>query len=136
MLLTFSQHLFIGVPFVPLLFQDYGDMHRSQIPYWIPTRHGLEKDFSDGILYVVPPKSFFRSNSIGGSLHSVSSEAGLDSINGHKRVATMDAFRIILSSEVSSSSQGSGQADGDALGDVKKLFEDVKNLDVNNNVKN
>ena len=48
----------------------------------------------------------------------------------------MDAFRIILSIEVSSSSQGSVQDDGDALGDVKKLFEDVKNLDVNTNVKN
>ena len=48
----------------------------------------------------------------------------------------MDAFRIILSSAVISSSQGSGQDDGDALWDVKKLFEDVKNLDVNTNVKN
>ena len=84
----------------------------------------------------MPPKSFFRSNSIGGSLHSVSSEVGPDSINGHTRVATMDAFRIILSSVVSSSSEGLGQDDGDALGDVQKLFEDVKNLDVNTNVKN
>ena len=83
----------------------------------------------------MPPKSFFQSNSVGGSLHSVSSEAGSDSINGHTRVATMDAFRIILSSVLSSSSQGSGQDDGDALGDVKNLFEDVKNLDVNTNVK-
>ena len=57
----------------------------------------------------------------------MSSEAGLDSINGHTRVATMDAFRIILSSAVISSSQGSGQDDGDDLGDEKKLFEDVKN---------
>ena len=61
---------------------------------------------------------------------------GSDSINAHTRVATMDAFRIILSSAVSSSSQGSGQDDGNALGDVKNLFEYVKNLDVNTNVKN
>ena len=94
------------------------------------------KDFSDGILYVVPPKSFFQSNSVGGSFHSVSSEVSSNSINGHTRVETMDDFIIILSSAVSSSSQGSGQYDGDALGDVKKLFEDVKNLDVNTNVKN
>ena len=52
----------------------------------------------------------------------MSSEAGSDSINGHTRVVIMDAFRIILSSVVSSSSQGLGQDDGDALGDVKNLF--------------
>ena len=84
----------------------------------------------------MPPKSFFRSNSIGGSLHSVSSKAVSNSINGHTSVVTMDAFRINLSSVVSSSSQGSGQDDGDALGDVKNLFEDVNNLDVNTNVEN
>ena len=50
-----------------------------------------------GILYVVPPKSFFQSNSVGGSLHSVSSEVGSDNINAHTRVATMDASRISLS---------------------------------------
>ena len=65
----------------------------------------------------------------------MSLEVGLDNINGHTRVETMDAFRIILSSVVSSSIQGSVQDDGDALGDVKNLFEDVKNLDVNTNVK-
>ena len=59
MLLTFSQHLFDGVGFVPFLVQDCGDMHQSQSPYWSPPRHGLEKAFSDGILYVVPLKSFF-----------------------------------------------------------------------------
>ena len=84
----------------------------------------------------MPPKHFFQSNSVGGSLHSVSSEAGLDSINGHTRVETMDAFRIILSSAVSSSRQGSGEDDGDALGYVKNIFEDLKTLDVNTNVKN
>ena len=84
----------------------------------------------------MPPKSFFQSNSVGCSLHSVSSEAGSDSINGHTRVATMYAFRIILSSAVISSSQGSGQDYEDALGDVKNLLEYVKNLDVNTNVKN
>jgi len=83
-------------------------MHQSQSPYWSPPQHGLEKAFFDGILYVVPPKIFFQSNSIGGSLDSVSSEAGLDSINGHTRVATMDAFRIIMYSAVTSSGQGLG----------------------------
>ena len=50
-----------------------------------------------GILYDVPPKRFFYYDSVGGSLHSVSSEAGLDSINAHTKVATMDASRISLS---------------------------------------
>ena len=77
----------------------------------------------------MPPKSFFQSNSVGGYLHSVSSKAGSNIINGHTRVATMDSLRIILSSAVSSLIQGSGQDECDALGDVK-------NLDVNTNVKN
>lgn len=99
--------------------KDSGDMQRSQSPYGSPPRHGLEKAFSDGILYAVPlpPNRFFQSDSVGGSVHSVSS-GGSDSVSGHTRVATMDAFRISLSSAVSSSSQGSGQDDGDALGDV------------------
>eukprot|EP01018_Ginkgo_biloba_P039108 Gb_27545 [translate_table: standard] len=98
--------------------KDGGDTQRSQSPYGSPPRHGLEKAFSDGILYAVPPKGFFQTDSVGGSLHSLSSEGGSDSINGHMRGATLDAFRISLSSAVSSSSQGSGQDDGDALGDV------------------
>ena len=77
----------------------------------------------------MPPKRFFQYNFVGGSLHSVSSKAGSDSINGHTRVETMYSFRIIRSSAVSSSIQGSGQDYGDALGDVK-------NLDVNTNVNN
>ena len=50
-----------------------------------------------GILFVVPPKSFFQSDSVRGSLHSVSSETGSDSLNSHTRVETMDASRISLS---------------------------------------
>lgn len=100
--------------------KDSGDMQRSQSPYGSPPRHGLDKAFSDGVVYHVPLPQFrfFQSESVGGSVHSVSSEAGSDGVNGHTRVATMDAFRISLSSAVSSSSQGSGQDDGDALGDV------------------
>lgn len=100
--------------------KDGGDTNRSPSPYGSPSRHGLEKVFSDGILYTVPPKGFFQSDSVGGStsLNSMSSEGGSDSTNGHTRNAMMDGFRISLSSAVSSSSQGSGQDDGDALGDV------------------
>ncbi|XP_058179086.1 PH, RCC1 and FYVE domains-containing protein 1 isoform X2 [Rhododendron vialii] len=50
-------------------------------------------------------------------MQSVSS-GGSDSVHGHMRGTGMDAFRVSLSSAVSSSSQGSGHDDGDALGDV------------------
>lgn len=39
-------------------------------------------------------------------------------MHGHMKGMPMDAFRVSLSSAVSSSSQGSGHDDGDALGDV------------------
>ncbi|XP_039048525.1 PH, RCC1 and FYVE domains-containing protein 1-like isoform X2 [Hibiscus syriacus] len=53
--------------------------------------------------YDSPPK-----NALGGS----------DSVHGHMKTMAMDVFRVSLSSAVSSSSQGSGHDDGDALGDV------------------
>ncbi|KAK9273771.1 hypothetical protein L1049_018581 [Liquidambar formosana] len=45
-------------------------------------------------------------------------KGGSDSVHGQMKAMTMDAFRVSLSSAVSSSSQGSGHDDGDALGDV------------------
>ncbi|KAG5566324.1 hypothetical protein RHGRI_002056 [Rhododendron griersonianum] len=86
-------------------------------PYGSPPKNGLDKAFSDVILYAVPPKSFFPSDSASASMQSVSS-GGSDSVHGHMRGIGMDAFRVSLSSAVSSSSQGSGHDDGDALGDV------------------
>ncbi|GMI97384.1 hypothetical protein like AT5G19420 [Hibiscus trionum] len=85
-------------------------------PYESPPKNGLDKEFSD-VLYAVPPKGFFPPDSASGSVHSLSS-AGSDSVHGHVKTMTMDAFRVSLSSAVSSSSQGSGHDDGDALGDV------------------
>uniref|UniRef100_A0A804K188 Uncharacterized protein n=1 Tax=Musa acuminata subsp. malaccensis TaxID=214687 RepID=A0A804K188_MUSAM len=70
-------------------------------------------------------KSFFPSDSVTESLHSLSSGCS-DSINGHTRVIATDVFRVSLSSAVSSSSQGSGHDDGDALGDV--FIWDVQNV--------
>ncbi|GJU38971.1 hypothetical protein Tco_1191928 [Tanacetum coccineum] len=43
---------------------------------------------------------------------------GSDSLHGQAMVIGIDAFRVSLSSDVSSSSQGSGHDDEDALGDV------------------
>ncbi|XP_068658422.1 PH, RCC1 and FYVE domains-containing protein 1-like isoform X1 [Aristolochia californica] len=102
---------------VDSLHRDGGDSVRGHSPYESPPKNILDKAFSDVILYAVPPKGFFPSDSAGGSVHSLSS-GGSDSINGHMKGISMDAFRVSLSSAVSSSSQGSGQDDSDALGDV------------------
>lgn len=100
-----------------MLNQDGSDQLRLQSPYGSPPRNGHDKTFSDVILYAVPPKGFFPSDSASGSVHSLSS-GGSDGMHGHMKGMGMDAFRVSLSSAVSSSSQGSGHDDGDALGDV------------------
>ncbi|XP_057789583.1 PH, RCC1 and FYVE domains-containing protein 1-like [Salvia miltiorrhiza] len=97
--------------------KDGGDQLRLHSPYESPPKNGLDKVFSDAIMYAVPPKGFFPSDSASGSVHSVSS-GGSDGIHGHMKGMGVDAFRVSLSSAVSSSSQGSGHDDGDALGDV------------------
>ncbi|GMQ00899.1 hypothetical protein CsSME_00047772 [Camellia sinensis var. sinensis] len=97
--------------------KDGGDQLRLHSPYESPPKNGLDKAFSDVILYAVPPKGFFPSDSASGSVHSLSS-GGSDSVHGPMKGMGMDAFRVSSSSAVSSSSQGSGHDDGDALGDV------------------
>lgn len=94
------------------------DAYRSRTPYGSPPRHGLEKGLSESLIYATPSKVFLQSDSIGGYLHSSSSESRQGSINGHAKVTTMDTFRVSLSSAVSTSSQGSGQDDVDSMGDV------------------
>ncbi|XP_051141598.1 PH, RCC1 and FYVE domains-containing protein 1-like [Andrographis paniculata] len=97
--------------------KDGADQLRLRSPYGSPPKNGMEKAFSDVILYAVPPKSFFPSDSTSASVLSVSS-GGSDGFHGHMKGTGVDAFRVSLSSAVSSSSQGSGHDDGDALGDV------------------
>ena len=99
------------------MIQDGVDPLRLHTPYESPPKIGLEKALSDVILYAVPPKAFFPSESGCNSVHSLSS-GGSDGINGRLKGMGVDAFRVSLSSAVSSSSQGSGHDDGDALGDV------------------
>lgn len=96
--------------------KDGSDPLRLRSPYDSPPKTGSEKSFS-GAVYAIPPKNFFPLESASASLHSLSS-GYLDSVNGNTRGLTIDAFRVSLSSAVSSSSQGSGHDDGDALGDV------------------
>ncbi|PIN17408.1 putative protein, contains RCC1 domain [Handroanthus impetiginosus] len=97
--------------------QDGADQLRIHSPYESPPKNGLDKAFSDVLMYAVPPKVFFPSDSASGSVHSVSS-GGSDSLHGNMKGMGVDAFRVSLSSAVSSSSQGSGHDDGEALGDV------------------
>ncbi|GLT58678.1 hypothetical protein SLA2020_315490 [Shorea laevis] len=97
--------------------KDGVDNLRLHSPYESPPKNGLDKAFSDVILYAVPPKGFFPPDSASGSVNSLSS-GGSDSVHGNMKGMAMDAFRVSLSSAVSSSSQGSGHDDGDALGDV------------------
>ncbi|KAK4708945.1 hypothetical protein R3W88_029870 [Solanum pinnatisectum] len=97
--------------------KDGGDQLRLHSPYESPPKKGLDKAFADVIMYAVPPKGFFPSDSASASVHSLSS-GGSDSMHGQMKGIGMDNFRVSLSSAVSSSSQGSGHDDGDALGDV------------------
>ncbi|TXG73345.1 hypothetical protein EZV62_001924 [Acer yangbiense] len=97
--------------------KDGGDHLRLHSPYDSPPKNGFDKAFSDVISYAVPPKGFFPSDSASASVHSLSS-GGSDSVHGNMRAMALDAFRVSLSSAVSSSSQGSGHDDGDALWDV------------------
>ncbi|XVE59884.1 hypothetical protein DITRI_Ditri05aG0083100 [Diplodiscus trichospermus] len=96
--------------------KDGGDHLRLRSPYESPPKNGLNKAFSD-VLFQVPPKGFFPPDSASGSVHSLSS-GGSESVHGSMKTVAVDAFRVSLSSAVSSSSQGSGHDDGDALGDV------------------
>lgn len=59
-------------------------------------------------------KSYQVNCSLGGSLHSADLEVGTE----HFRDNVSEGFRVSLSSVISSSSQGSAQDDGEALGDV------------------
>ncbi|ONI20808.1 hypothetical protein PRUPE_2G034600 [Prunus persica] len=88
-----------------------------QATFESPPKVGLEKALSDVMLYALPPKIPFPSDTACGSVQSLSS-GGSDGMNGRIKGAGVDAFRVSLSSAVSSSSQGSGHDDGDALGDV------------------
>ncbi|KAH6756631.1 hypothetical protein C2S51_038900 [Perilla frutescens var. frutescens] len=85
-------------------------------PYDSPPKNDLDKAFSEA-MNAVPPKGFFPFNSASGSTHSISS-GGSDGVHGLMKGTGGDAFRVSLSSAVSSSSQGSGHDENDALGDV------------------
>ncbi|CAN1316312.1 PH, RCC1 and FYVE domains-containing protein 1 [Linum perenne] len=97
--------------------KDGVDPFRLCIPYDSPSKVGLEKELSEVMSYPLPPRAFFLPESSSGSVHSLSS-GGSDGIVGRIKGMNVDTFRMSLSSAVSSSSQGSGHDDSDALGDV------------------
>ncbi|CAF1778182.1 unnamed protein product [Brassica oleracea var. botrytis] len=97
--------------------KDGSNHHCLHTPYESPPKNGIGKAFSDMTLYALPPKGYFPSDPASISVHSLSSGAS-DTIHGHIKGMGMDAFRVSLSSAISSSSHGSGHDDGDALGDV------------------
>ncbi|XP_039118003.1 PH, RCC1 and FYVE domains-containing protein 1-like isoform X2 [Dioscorea cayenensis subsp. rotundata] len=99
------------------LHKDGSDPLRLSSPYDSPPKNGSDKSFSDVILYAVPPRGFFPTDSATGSVNSLSSGFS-DCANDHVKGIAADGFRVSLSSAISSSSQGSGHDDGDALGDV------------------
>lgn len=84
--------------------QDGSDQLRLHSPYGSRPKNGVNKAFSDVILYAVPTKIFFPSDSASASIHSLSS-GGSDSIHGQMKAMGMDNFRVSLSSVVNSSSQ-------------------------------
>ncbi|XP_047974656.1 PH, RCC1 and FYVE domains-containing protein 1-like [Salvia hispanica] len=96
--------------------QKDGSQLYLHTPYDSPPKTHVDKAFSD-VVYAVPPKSFFPFESANGSTHLISS-GDSDGVNGLMKGMGADAFRVSLSSAVSSSSQGSGHDENDALGDV------------------
>ncbi|EFJ18977.1 hypothetical protein SELMODRAFT_112120 [Selaginella moellendorffii] len=116
--------------------QDGREAFRFQSPYGSPPRYALQqRSFSPGAPSLDSSSKLFLENaSTAGSLHSdMSSEpaASVLHLRGGAAAATsaaipLDAnFRVSMSSAVSSSSQGSGQEEGDALGDVFLWGESV-----------
>ncbi|XP_042475047.1 PH, RCC1 and FYVE domains-containing protein 1-like isoform X2 [Macadamia integrifolia] len=97
-----------------LFYKDPGDTQQILFPCESLPQIGLGKAFSDVISYTAGAKVPTLSESVANSFTSFSS--GADNSNG--RGSTADNVRISSSSAVSSSSQGSGHEDFDALSDV------------------
>ncbi|WCJ39085.1 Regulator of chromosome condensation (RCC1) family with FYVE zinc finger domain [Euphorbia peplus] len=97
--------------------KDGMDPLHLRTPYDSPPKAGLEKVLSDVELYTVASTVLCLSNLACPSVYSASS-GGSDAINGRIRGMSTDTFRVSLSSAISTSSQGSGLEESDALGDV------------------
>ncbi|XP_078442230.1 PH, RCC1 and FYVE domains-containing protein 1-like isoform X2 [Wolffia australiana] len=90
-----------------------GDLLRLS-PSGSPSKNAVDEKLYNGSHQGIFPRGSAES-----SIHSSSSGGSYaNNINKYTRGAPPETFRVSLSSAVSSSSQGSGQDDGDALGDV------------------
>jgi alpha-tubulin suppressor-like RCC1 family protein len=111
--------------------QDGAEAHKTLSFFRSPHRRGIEKSFSVGAKLSAEMKgSFFDAGSVGGSMHSGSSDVASDSVTVHTKVgggSQTDNSRISMSSAVSSSSHGSAHEEGNALGEVFMWGEGVGN---------
>eukprot|EP00250_Pteridium_aquilinum_P006360 c16303_g1_i1 orf=1286-4678(+) len=95
--------------------QDHLDTYRPYNYCAQSPNSSLDKQPSATITNSMDPKEKKQvNNSLGGSLHSVDLEVGSENFKDN----VSEGFRVSLSSVISSSSQGSAQDDGEALGDV------------------
>lgn len=109
----------------PSITFDLGDTQRNQASFENIPQNGLVKAFSDIIPYTATGKSHSQAEAVANSLSSLSSGVVVDNLNG--RSSASETFRVSLSSAVSSSSQGSGHEDFDALGDAFIWGEGIGN---------
>ncbi|KAH7285019.1 hypothetical protein KP509_33G007900 [Ceratopteris richardii] len=75
------------------------------------------KTFSEDESRPSKSKGYFEQNLSGPHVHSTGSDSGSNS-TPQFRASSLEAFRVSMSSAMSTSSHGSGQDDADALGDV------------------
>eukprot|EP00250_Pteridium_aquilinum_P013741 c21544_g1_i1 orf=570-4103(-) len=97
--------------------QDIGDTFRGT--YGSPPQHGLEKTYSVATSTALESrKSYPEGGLMGDSLNSGDLDSVSETLKIQFKDSSSEAFRVSLSSMISSSSHGSGQDDGEALGDV------------------
>ncbi|KAL5761807.1 hypothetical protein ACOSP7_018071 [Xanthoceras sorbifolium] len=94
---------------------DYRDTQVIQLPSQNVSQSGLGKAFADIISYTAAANSYRQAESVS---HSLSSLTNSCADNSNDRSSSAEAFRVSLSSAVSSSSHGSCREDFDSLGDV------------------
>jgi alpha-tubulin suppressor-like RCC1 family protein len=109
--------------------QEGGDTFKILSPISSPHHLGVDRSYlAGGLITGESRNTFLETGSVAGSMHSSSSDMGSDSMNANMRLpggGLSDNYRISMSSAVSSSSQGSGHEEADALGDVFMWGEGV-----------
>ncbi|KAK2636239.1 hypothetical protein Ddye_031031 [Dipteronia dyeriana] len=94
---------------------DFRDTQVIQLPSENVSQSGLGKAFADIITYTAAANSCSQAESVSHSLRSLTNSCA---DNSNDRNSSAEAFRVSLSSAVSSSSHGSCREDFDSLGDV------------------